>query len=345
LQKDESIVLEEHPLPTPVSSLAPWLIRGLLAAALLLGGEILLWTDPAGRPLWEWALLILGYLIVATIALDVLVRQRVRDFWGLMTVAGVCGLLIGGVLNPQTGLIDLPRTLVTRVTGAYTLLSLEMLILFLALTGGHLRYLRWALLIGAAAVGLAWGIWVRLSPEQTGVTYGAVSMNTMLIWGAGGALLVAVLWLIVRSRAKNVTTPDLILTIREWAVIIPVLSAILFIRIAQQIVDFTGLVLIAILLALCGAILWFRRNTKKTIILEHHLPLRPLSPVWLLLAVAILFWTGIFAYNLPIIGNRETNQLTVVVYGFVLYGLAWLPTVALVIGVRNYIRQIQGAKV
>ncbi|MDX1993883.1 MAG: hypothetical protein SF029_15965 [bacterium] len=326
---------------TPASPLAVWLIRALLAALLLLGAEILLWTDPVGRPVWEWLLLIPGYLCIATIALDLMVRHRVRDFWGIMTTAGICGLLIGVILNPATGLADLPRTLVTRITGAYTLLALEMLIFFLGLTGNQLRVLRWSLIVGAVIVGMAWGTWVRFAPEQTEITFAPVSLGTMLVWGTGGVLIVVGLFALVSRYAKAVTPPDLLLSVREYAVVLPVLAVLLFIRVAQGVVDFPGIAFGAILLLICYAILWFRRNTKKAITLDDHLPPRPLSPVWLLLTVAVLYWMGIFTYSLPMLGTLELNQLTVIVVGFALYGLAWLPTAALFIGVRSYIRQTQ----
>ncbi|MBC8171837.1 MAG: hypothetical protein H7X77_09190, partial [Anaerolineae bacterium] len=125
--------------PPTSSRIAPWLIRLLLAVTLFFGSEILLWTNLSGRSASDWLLLSPGYLALSTLLLDFIVRYRVRDLPGLMTIAGLYGLLNALLLNPDTTLFDIPRTLVTRVTGAHTLLGLEMLILFLALTGGHLR--------------------------------------------------------------------------------------------------------------------------------------------------------------------------------------------------------------
>lgn len=340
---------ENHQM-MPVSAaaagpLAAWLVRGLLGAALLFGGEVLLWNDPPGRALWQWGVLVLGYLALAALVLDVFVRYRVHDFWGVMTLAGVCGLGIGVLLNPQSGLADVPRTLVTRVTGAYTLLSLEMLVLFLALTGGQMRSLRWSLMLGSAAVGLAWGTYTRFAPSQTDVAFGDVPLQTLLLFGAGGVGVIMGIFALAQRRASALMPDGLLLGRREWGVLLSGLAALVLLRVLQGDIRLTNLLLAGILFALCWGILWYRRSTKKPTLLYAHLPIRPLSLVWVSLAVAILFWTGVFAYSLPQIGSAALNQLSVVVFGFALYGLAWLPTVSLVLGARAYIRQIQGVKI
>ena len=58
-------------------------------------------------------------------------------------------------------------------------------------------------------------------------------------------------------------------------------------------------------------------------------------------AWAVLFWTAVFAYNVPRIGTPTFDQGVFVAAGFALYGLAWLPTVSLILGARAYIRQVQ----
>lgn len=324
---------------TPMSK--RWLVRLLFAVLLFFGSEILLWTNPTGRDIFEWLLLIGGYLILSTLLLDIMRRFNLRDLVGLTILAGIYGLLNGLVINPESTLFELPRTLVTRVTGAHSLVGLEMIFLFLALTAGHIRYLRRLMFAGAVAIGLAWGTWIRWTPEFANVGYDSVSLEMMLTIGIAGigAILIITVW--VYRSVRSIYPDDMLLSVREWAVITPAFGILLFIRIVQQNVDATGLILITILLFLCMTILWFRRNTEHTIILAYHLPIIPRDALTIFLSIAILLWSGIFAYSLPLFGNTDLNQHVVVVIGFNLYGIGWLPAVSLFIGARTYIRQIQ----
>jgi hypothetical protein len=317
---------------------AVWGVRMLLAAAFFFGSEILLWTNPTGRPSADWLIILPLYLLLATVILDIFSRYRLRDFAGVMTLAGIYSLINSLVINPDTSLIEIPRTLVTRVTGAHTLLGLEMLILFLALTGQNFRRVA---LFGASIVGLAWGTWVRWSPLETQVTYETASLETMLILGIGGAVVILLFAAFAFFRGKTLTPQSILLNNRHWMFIGLVFFGLVLLRIAQGTVDVSALGLTGLILALCWAILWFRRGTKLSPMLEDHLPVRPPSFLWIVAVFALLFASGVFAYNQPLTRLGEINQLTLVVYGFTLYGLAWLPAVSLLIGLRAYVRQMQ----
>lgn len=327
---------------TALSAATVWLLRLLLALALAYGGEVLLWTNPPGRTLPDIGLLAVGYLAIATLLLDIFARYRVRDFWGVMLLAGLYGLLNGLLLNPQTALYDVPRTLITRTMGAHTLLGLEMLVLFITLLDGRTTRRRWILLVGSLAVGLAWGVWVGLSPLQTDVNYGIVPLETMLIVGIGGIILLCGLYLLTVYRIRGATfTPDaFVLPLGGLLGLLLILAVLFFIRVLQNQLVGVSVVMVAIVLGLTFAILWNRKNTKLPTYSENLSPIAPLSPLWLILSALFVLATGIFAYNLPIIGTTDLNQLSVVVFGFTLYGLSWLPFVSLVLGVRAYIRQI-----
>src|SRR5258708_776960 len=94
----------------------------LLALLLMFGSEILVWTNPAGRPILEWLLLIPGYVALSAVLLDFTVRYRIRDLFGVLLLAGIYSLSSALILNPASTLTDLPRTLVTRVMGAHGLI-------------------------------------------------------------------------------------------------------------------------------------------------------------------------------------------------------------------------------
>ncbi len=135
MNSDDLELLTQH---SALSTRYSWFVRLLLAALLGFASEVLLWTQPT-RPLLDWALLALGYLALSGLLLEIAARYRLRDAFGLLTLAGIYGMLNGLILNPATALIDVPRTLITRAMGAHAVAGLIALALFLALTRGGLR--------------------------------------------------------------------------------------------------------------------------------------------------------------------------------------------------------------
>jgi hypothetical protein len=346
----------------------------LLALVLMFGSEILVWTNPPGRPIWEWLLLIPGYVALSAVLLDFIVRYRVRDLFGALLLTGIYSLASALILNPASTLNDLPRTLVTRVMGAHGLIAAEMIGLFLILTGGE-RPNRRNLLIGCLIVGLAWGIWVKNWPVEEG--FGAVSLVTMLVFGGGGIALIALYLYVVLPRLQVTSPPDplsvyregerrpkllksesdslnaltnndlltsLCLTRRGWMMAGGVLAALLVVRLVQGQVIGAGLILCPALLALCWAIIWFRGRKRGDTLLDQHLPIRPIALPNLLLAALIFLGVAIFGYNLPDIKLGTITLFTLIGLGFTAYGLAWLPTVSLVLGVQGYLRQLATRK-
>lgn len=347
----------------------------LLALLLAFGSEILVWTNPVGRPLLEWVLLIPGYLALSAVLLDFIVRYRVRDLFGALLLTGIYALAGALVLNPASTLNDMPRTLVTRIMGAHALIAAEMVGLFLVLTGS--KSTNRNLLIGCAVVGLAWGIWVKHWPQEEG--YSAVSLTTMLAFGAGGiALIVVYLYVvlprwqgtpfktspynplsvdsdgatspvILRGKVGSPTVSDdslnvLLLTRRDWMIIIAALAVLLVVRLLQGQVIGAGLILCPLLMVLCWGILWFRERKRGDTLLDGRLPIRPMALSYLILAAGLFLAVGIFAYNLPDIQFGTITPFTLIGLGFTAYGLAWLPTVSLVLGVQGYLRQLATRK-
>ncbi len=284
---------------------------------LTFGSEIMLWTNPPGRTALDWLILAVGYLALSAILLDLVVRYRIRDLFGLMALAGVYGLAAGLLLNPQTALVDVPRTLITRVMGAHTLMGLAMLALFLKV--GNLR--RTSLIVVAVA-GLAWGMWVRWLPTLADSIAPETSLTTMLVYGAVGILLIIAL--LYRS---GFSPNNLQLSLFEWIVTAAALIAILLMRLSAGNIDSLSLVIIVILIAFCVMMLWFQKREKGTMLLDkrifEHLPI---------VAPLLFLGVGIVGYSLPF--NADGEQLAFIVGLFTAFGLVWLPTVSLVMGVR-----------
>jgi hypothetical protein len=326
-------------LPAPRNPFAVWLPRLLLAVMLAFGSEVLVWTNPPGQAVADWLLLIPGYLALSGVMLDLLARYRVNDIFGALVVTGVYALAASLILNPQSTLTDMPRSLMTRVMGAHGLLGAEMLGLFFALTGGR-RTRSGLLLAGCAVVGLAWGIWTRWYPTLNDPAYAPTSLPLILTYGGVMlALIFAVLALNVRYTA-SVTVDDMRLSRTGWGIVFLVLLALLVIRIVQGAVGVGDVLLIGGLLLLCWGILYFRGRAKGRTLLDNRLPVRPPAPGLLLAALAVFLIATVVAFNLPLIEVGGLNSFSFIGLGFLAYGLAWLPTVSLVLGIQAYLRQI-----
>lgn len=321
--------------------LAPLFPRMLLAALLLFGSEILLWSDPLGRPLLEWLLLIPAYCLTATLLLDIAARFRIRDLFDVMLLAGIYGLLASALLNPAIIQAEMPVSLIARGLGAHTLLGLEMLGAFLVLTGGRRR--RWGLplLAVTAAVGLAWGTWVRWSPLQTTISGAPVLLPTALLVLVAGLVIITLLWVVALRQGRALTPESLLLKRRAFALVIVGLLGIFALRVIQLPLDPFAYVLIGVVFAACLVILWFRRLSTKPGLLIRHLPPAPPPAPRLALLLFVLLGTGVFAYSLPSLMVLGENQLLIVTGGFLLYGVAWLPFVCGVLGINAYARQLR----
>ncbi|MEZ4668073.1 MAG: hypothetical protein R3E39_09165 [Anaerolineae bacterium] len=318
--------------------------RLLLALLLLIGSEVLAWNNPTGRPVVEWVLLLPGYLALSALLLDFMVRYRVRDLFGALILTGIYSLSAALVLNPSATLNDLPRTLMTRVMGAHALLAAEMLGFFLVLTRGQTRSRRY-LLIGAIIVGLAWGIWVKNWPPDEG--FGAVDLPVMLAYCAGSLALIALLLYGLTARPlpaladESAPMPQDALRLgrQEWLMVAVILVASAGLRLVRGEIPPGGL-FVAGLLVLCWAILWFRGRKKGATLLDGCFPPQPIAFSRFLLIASLFLALAVFGYNLPAIQVGTITPYTFIGLGFTAYGLAWLPTVSLVLGIQGYLRQL-----
>jgi hypothetical protein len=302
-----------------------WILRGLLAGLLLLASEMLLWTNPPGRAPQDWLLLMAGYAALAALLLDFAARYRIRDVYGLLALAGLYGLLNGLLLNPQTALADVPLTWATRVMGAHTLVGFGMLALLLGLNAGH-RLRVWA---AAALVGLLWGVWVRWLPTFTDIAAEIVPLSIFLLTAAPALLpVIALAWL---AKGRAVEAANLKLRLVERLPVAAVLVGLYIVR--QPDIDQLSLVVLGVLAGFCWLLLWFQKRDGGAMLLDSALPLHSSAPMTLLIAGGIALAGGALGYHLEF---AETGPLDAMIGLFAAFGLVWLPTVSLVLGVRAY---------
>jgi hypothetical protein len=318
--------------------------RLLFAALLLFGGEALVWPHTGGRDALDGGLGLIGYGLLATLWLDLTVRYRVRDLFGLMTQAGFYALLAALLIHPQYSYADLPTSLMTRVMGAQALIALEMGGLLLALTGGGRTATR-LLFGGAVVVGLAWGSWLRWWPADEGLP--PVELSLLLTVGIGGMLGILALTVLNARLMQATTVEALRLSPAGLGAVVIGLLALLVLRLLQGLIDPGVLLVSGLLLLLCWAILWFRGREKGATLLTSPPAPSPSVPQTTLkrgirpLIAAVLFLVvSLVAFQSPRIGFGEVDQLRFIGVGFTAYGLAWLPTVSLMLGGRAFMRQI-----
>ncbi len=308
---------------------------------MLLGcaSEILLWTQPT-RPLIDWALLALGYLALSGLLLEIAARYRLRDAFGLLTLAGIYGMLNGLILNPTTALIDVPRTLITRALGGHAAAGLIALALFLALTRSGGRGRRgWIAALGIAlVVGVAWGTWAHWSPVEFS-RQDASAPGSLALFAAVGCGLIA----LALVGARRVRAPlDLRLSARGWAFTLIVLIGLLLIHAAWGEIDALALTIIVTLMVFSIIILWFQQRKKGITLLDavgsEPPSLRRLLPLGIAFALA-----GVVGYLLPR-GELDSDPLALIGALFTAYGLVWLPAVSIVLGARAFSRQARAMK-
>jgi hypothetical protein len=314
-----------------------WRTRALLATLLLFGSEILLWIVPTDRPLLDWIPLILGYITLSSLLLDLAVRYRVRNIFGLLALAGIYGMLNGLLLNPESTLTDVPRTLITRVTGAHTLVGLLMLWLFIQMVTPRQTSIRISVIIGAV-VGGCWGTWARWSPTLLRPEADGTSLSTLLLITVDVVVVIAILLYLRRTDKAS----DLRLRAVEWVGVLLVLGGFLLERGLTNQIDTLSLVIVAVLSGLCFSLIWFLKSQKGTTLLDG---IGTTTPPFTSLAatLAAFLVAGVLSYGLPR-GDGEQDPVFIVTALFTAFGLSWLPGVCLALGAQALGRLVRAGK-
>ncbi len=315
---------------------AAWAVRLLLAALLAFASEVVLWTNPPTRAPLDWLLLALGYVALSAFLLEIATRHRLRDVFGVLTLAGIYGVMNGLILNPNSALIDVPRTLITRAMGAHACAGLIALALFLGLAGGGLRSRRGQVVavLLALVVGVGWGSWARWSPPVfSELPESAPGM--LLVYGGVGVGLIALA--LGAARHYAAAPVDLRLDARGWAFTLIVLLGLTMIHTLQGEIDVFSLSVIVTLVAFSIMIIWFQKRKKGATLLDDVMAA---PPSWGMLALLVIAFglAGAVGYSLPR-GEGANDPLALIGALFTAYGLIWLPAVSIVLGARAFARQ------
>ncbi len=314
-----------------------WSVRLMLAALLAFASEIVLWTNPPARTPLDWIMLALGYPALSALLLEIAARYRLRDAFGVLTLAGVYGMLNGLILNPDSALIDVPRTLITRAMGAHAAAGLVALALFLALTGGKPRSRRGliVMIVLALGIGVAWGTWARWSPLVFSNQPETELWLLLLYAGIGVGLIALALFLTRRVPAAPL---DLRLDARGWAFTLIVLGGLLVIHLLQSEIDALSLSIIVTLTVFSVMIIWFQKRSKGATLLDG-IGSRPPSARLMAVVMVAFALAGAVGYSLPRGSEAASDPLALISALFTAFGLIWLPAVSIVLGARAFSRQ------
>ncbi len=317
-----------------------WTVRLLFAACLAFASEVVLWTDVT-RPVWMWVPVALGYVAVAALLLDLLVRYRVHELFGAMALMGLYGLCAGLLLNPAVSLEALPEQIVTRVMGTQTVagfLGLGLLVALLAPSRARL--------VGSLApvLGLAWGVWVRGYQMRSGDA--PVTTTTLIVAAVGGVLLIVLLWVLAARLPPSDAAPDAMRLRTSEAAGVAVVFVVLFgLGVWQGTISRNAISIITVIAVYILLMLWFQMQQTPMSLLDGRLPVRFGGVLPVMVGALLFVVAGAFSYQLPPPDpDAELAPFTLLTLFFLVIGAVWLPAVSIVMGVRAYRQTVRTGK-
>lgn len=312
-----------------------WQVRLLAAVVFTFATEGILWwyrTHDMGD-----GLLIFGlHFVLASLLLDSIVRFKVRELFGELIVLGGYVVLAAPLMYPDLTLADLPRTFATRVMGG----------MFISVVWGWAvmwqTFHRWQpnryTALGFGLGGLGWGVWLLESPALIGQP--ATHTLEVVVVGSIGITLIALLMpLVMRSRV--LMPDDFRLTRFEWVVGLAVIVGSAGYRVWSETFSLDALPILLITFSFIILILWFQSSPKAKTLFHHTLPLGAITYRNFIMSLCTFWGMGLLGLLLiPYVrGNLPLADITSTLVAFI--GLAWLPTVSLVLGVRAYRWQVR----
>ncbi|RMF81596.1 MAG: hypothetical protein D6737_04525 [Chloroflexi bacterium] len=323
-----------------LQKIVAWVMRLWVALLLFFGSEIVLWANPSSRELQDWVLIAIAYLALSTLLLDVIQRYRIRNLSGLLFVSGLYALLASLIINPETTLIDVPRTIATRVLGAHTFVAWMMLSFMLILSDGPRRKSGVAVPILSAIAGFGWGVWVRYFPLEADTTRAVVSLETMLGRGVPVIFAILVLFIILFRNTKHISADDLrLVPMLRFGVVI-IMVGVFVLRFDSTFYPDAAFGIVTSLIVFAGLVVWFQAQTQRRTLLDRRIPIRPLFPPLIVLSMTSFTGLGAVGYGLPreVIG---VDLLAVLTGMFTIFGIVWLPLVSVILGIQAFQQQVR----
>jgi hypothetical protein len=278
-----------------------------------------MWQNPPARAWYEWPVLLILYVALGSIMLDLVVRFQAHTPAALGLASGVYGLVSAAVIN-HTAFENMPLGLLSRGLGLQVGAGFLSLMLFVTVMRGKPPQV--LELLAAAAVGVAWGIWVHWYPIQESVGWGLVASETAQLFVLPALILVGLMVQFVAPRFG--TFRETQFGLFWWEMIltgVPLFVALL-VGMIQNAVPFIPLLLPIIIGAYCIWALDYQCPKYDPSILGNLTFIAPNLITYVIFAIIFLA-TGALSYSLvPDAASPVGIAMYFVVLGF---GTAWLP--------------------
>lgn len=296
-----------------------WRLRLIFGALLLTLSELVMWQNPIRREVYEWPVLLALYTALGAIMLDLTARYQAHTPAAVGLVSGLYGLVSSSIINHRA-LYDIPLGLLVHGMGLQVGAGFLGLMLFVIILRGRRPDLRE---IGAAAaVGLAWGLWVHWYPVQPSVNWGPVALESAQTYLLIGLAIVGVLFFVVAPRFGSFRETQFALYWWEMIVVGVPLYIAAFVGLIQNVILLPALLLPIAVGAYCVWALRFQQPEVDPSLLAQITFIAPNLITYIILALTFLA-TGSVSYSLV---NGPDSPLGVAIYFVVLgFGTAWLP--------------------
>lgn len=322
---------------TPRTLLQRFAPRLLLALLLGFSAEILMWAGAANRSATDSLLVVLGLAAASLILFDIMVRWHVRDLYGVAALGGLFALSYITLFNPIAPTRDIELALLIDVMGGQALLAMGVLLLFFVLSGTAQRWAWLGLPLGGF-IGACWGVWMRWAAISGDWGARPVTLEAMLLIGGGVWVMIAITaW--VCQRVAPIAADSLQMGAYEALFAGGVVILALYRQFDEQRIDVPIYLVFSGLGAICTAMLWSRKDSYFTWIPDPWQP----KPAWLpfiLTGVLFLLAAGT-TFSLPPTETDSLSLFDAIRLGFALFGLLWLPGLALLLGLKAILRDIQ----
>ncbi len=315
--------------------LSVWGVRLLTGMTLLYCSEIVWWSNnPTEYELPAWIALVVLYVAFGALVLDLLVRFKIGELYGLLLVVGMYGLLNGALVS-HSAFTNLPLSLVSRPLGLHTLGGGVVAVVGLAWAFDG-RGITCERAVGVVVVGFFSGIWVRWYPLLPANEFPSADLPLVLAMAAGGLVILAGVGTLV-GRMSLPDSDTLRLNRAEWIIVLGVLLLAFRSGSASGAISITDGAILGLLVGYMVIVLYFVQGQSRQSFVERLIPARTLNR-WDCALLGTAFVAPIFVgYSLPGHG-AEGMPLQALTASLTIFGAVWLPGVSLGVGLRSYIQ-------
>jgi hypothetical protein len=310
-----------------------WVVRIVFGLMLLTISEMVMWQHPDSHALYEWPILIIDYVALASILIDLLVRFQAGDLPGILLVSGLYGLVSSIIISHSAfENINYPVfSFVIRAMGLQTAAGFYGILLYTTILRGKDATLRE--ISGAVGIGLLWGIWVHWYPIQPNIAWSQdpIALETAMLYVLPCIVLLGALLFAIAPRFRVFREDQL--TLQWWEAILVGLP--LFISLVVGMIPGQGgrsaipYEWLFFALIIGGYAVWILLNRDRgyepSILAETTFSSPNLS-TYIVVVLAFLV-AGTLSYGL--IEGPESIIGYAVYWAIFVFGTAWLPLASL----------------